>query len=154
MMTGLSYNIIGMTQGFSYPELLLMRAEAYARNSRKTEALSDLNTLRKYRYDNTQGSTDLPNGAALTEDQLLEEILKERRRELPIATFQRVLDLKRLALDNGKPWCKTTIEHKIGTQTYSASINSEYYVLPIPNNIIKYNPQWGLPLDTRPYNPK
>ena len=126
-----------MTQGFSYPELLLMRAEAYARNSRKTEALSDLNTLRKYRYDNTQGSTDLPNGAALTEDQLLEEILKERRRELPIATFQRVLDLKRLALDNGKPWCKTTIEHKIGTQTYSASINSEYYVLPIPNNIIK-----------------
>mgnify|MGYP002546517102 CR=1 FL=1 len=70
-----------MTQGFSYPELLLMRAEAYARNSRKTEALSDLNTLRKYRYDNTQGSTDLPNGAALTEDQLLEEILKERRRE-------------------------------------------------------------------------
>ena len=87
-----------MTQGFSYPELLLMRAEAYARNSRKTEALSDLNTLRKYRYDNTQGSTDLPNGAALTEDQLLEEILKERRRELPIATFQRVLDLKRLAL--------------------------------------------------------
>lgn len=145
---------IKMTQGFSYPELLLMRAEAYARNSRKTEALSDLNTLRKYRYDNTQGSTDLPNGAALTEDQLLEEILKERRRELPIATFQRVLDLKRLALDNGKPWCKTTIEHKIGTQTYSASINSEYYVLPIPNNIIKYNPQWGLPLDTRPYNPK
>ena len=87
---------IKMTQGFSYPELLLMRAEAYARNSRKTEALSDLNTLRKYRYDNTQGSTDLPNGAALTEDQLLEEILKERRRELPIATFQRVLDLKRL----------------------------------------------------------
>ena len=72
---------IKMTQGFSYPELLLMRAEAYARNSRKTEALSDLNTLRKYRYDNTQGSTDLPNGAALTEDQLLEEILKERRRE-------------------------------------------------------------------------
>ena len=41
---------IKMTQGFSYPELLLMRAEAYARNSRKTEALSDLNTLRKYIY--------------------------------------------------------------------------------------------------------
>ena len=90
----------------------------------------------------------------MTEEQLLEEILKERRRELPIATFQRVLDLKRLALDNGKPWCKTTIEHKIGTQTYSAPINSEYYILPIPNNIIKYNPQWGLFLDTRPYNPK
>lgn len=145
---------VKMTQGFSYPELLLMRAETYTRTSLRTEALADLNTLRKYRYDNIQGSTDLPNGAALTEDQLLEEILKERRRELPIATFQRVLDLKRLALDNGKPWCKTTIEHKIGAQTYSAPINSEYYVLPIPNNIIKYNPQWGLPLDTRLYSSK
>lgn len=29
---------IKMTQGFSYPELLLMRAEAYARNSRKNRS--------------------------------------------------------------------------------------------------------------------
>lgn len=142
------------TQGFSYPELLLMRAEAYARTNDKGLALKDLNTLRKYRYTENNGTTDLPNGASMNADQLLEEILKERRRELPIATFQRFLDLKRLALDAGKPWCKTSVEHKIGTQSYSASVNSEYFILPIPNNIITYNPQWGLTLDTRPYNPK
>lgn len=143
-----------MTQGFSYPELLLMRAEACVRTGRTAEALADLNLLRKYRYDRTQGTTDLPGGETLSSDQLLEEILNERRRELPIATFQRVLDLKRLALDHGKPWCKTTIEHRIGNQTYSAPIESAYFILPVPNNIIKENPQWGLPLDVRPYHPK
>lgn len=143
-----------VTQGFSYPELLLMRAEAYARTDAKTEALNDLNTLRKYRYKEVNGTTDLPGGSSMTTDRLLDEILKERRRELPIATFQRVLDLKRFALDAGKPWCKTEIEHKIGSQTFSAPLNSEYFVLPIPNNIINYNPQWGLQPDNRPYQPK
>lgn len=140
-------------QGLTYPELLLMRAEALVRNHQKDLALIDLNTLRKFRYDNTV-STDLPNGASLSEDQLLEEILKERRREQPVATFQRVLDLKRLALDTGKPWCKTEIVHKIGTESYSAPVNSKYFILLIPNNIIRLNPQWKIPLNTLPYNPK
>lgn len=139
-------------EGFTYPELLLMRAEAYARTHHKAEALEDLNTLRRFRYSGE--TTDLPGGAALTEDQLLEEILKERRREQPIATYQRALDLKRLSLDTGKPWCKTTIEHRIGDQTYSAQIQSEYFILPVPNNIIEHNPHWGLKTDDRPYNPK
>lgn len=142
-----------MTQGFSYPEVLLMRAEAYARTHNTTAALADLNTLRKYRYSQ-EGGTDLENGSTLSEDQLLEEILKERRRELPFSTFQRFLDLKRLALDTGKPWCKTTVEHKVGNKTYSAPVNSEYFILPIPNNIIMYNPHWGLKQNTTPYDPK
>ncbi len=146
------YKIKG-SQGFSYPELLLMRAEAYARTHNTAKALADLNTLRKYRYSNA-GETDLENGASLSEDELLEEILKERRRELPIATFQRFLDLKRLALDTGKPWCKTVLEHKIGNRTYSAPIKSEYFIVPIPNNIIMYNPQWGLEPNMTSYNPK
>lgn len=143
-----------MTQGFSYPELLLMRAEAYARIGRNNEALADLNTLRKYRYDSSLGVTDLSDGASLNSDQLLEEILKERRRELPLETFQRLLDLKRLALDEGKSWCKKTITHKLGNQSYSANINSEYFSLSITNDIIKFNPHWNLPLDMRPYQPK
>lgn len=142
------------SQGITHPELLLMRAEAFARTRALTEALADLNTLRHYRYSENNGTTDLPNGENLNPDQLLEEILKERRRELPVGTFQRFLDLKRLCLDTGKPWCKTEIVHKIGDQIYSAPINSEYFILPIPNNILKYNPQWGISLDNRPYNPK
>ena len=141
------------SQGSTYPELLLMRAEAYVRTHNAGAALADLNLLRKYRYSNAEG-TDLPGGELYSEDQLLEEILRERRRELPISTFQRLLDLKRLSLDTGKPWCKTTIVHTIGTQIYSASIDSEFFILPIPNNIIGYNPQWGLEPDRRPYQPK
>lgn len=142
------------SQGITHPELLLMRAEAYARTNALTKALNDLNTLRRYRYSENNGSTNLPNGENFNQQQLLEEILKERRRELPIGTFQRFLDIKRQSLDTGMPWSKSEITHKIGSQTYSAPVNSDYFILPIPNNIIQYNPQWELPLDTRPYNPK
>lgn len=138
-------------QGFTYPELLLMRAEAYARINDKTNALEDLNTLRKFRYKGTE--TDLPQGAALSQDELLYEILKERRRELPIATFQRLLDLKRLSLDTGKPWCKTKIDHQIGDRTYSADLNSDAFILSVPNTVILLNPQWGLEPEKREFNP-
>lgn len=138
-------------QGITYPELLLMKAEANARLNDLSQALADLNLLRRYRYSGA--NTDLPGGASMSQDQLITEILNERRRELPIGTFQRTLDLKRLALDVGKPWSKSEISHQIGSQTYSAPINSDYFTLPISNNIILHNPHWGLPLDTRPYNP-
>lgn len=141
-------------EGFTHPELLLMRAEAYARLGSLTEALADLNLLRSFRYKgNNSSETDLPGGSSLNQDQLLEEILKERRRELPLATFQRLLDLKRYSLDEGKAWCKTQIEHKIGNTTYSASLDSDIFILPIPNTVISLNPQWGLSLDERPFNP-
>ena len=141
-------------QGFTTPELLLMRAEAYARTGALPEALADLNLLRKFRYKGeNESETDLPNGSSLNQDQLLEEILKERRRELPIATFQRLLDLKRLSLDQGKSWCKTQIEHKIDNTVYSASLESDAFILPIPNTVILLNPQWQLSPDERPFNP-
>lgn len=87
----------------------------------------------------------MPDGAALSQDQLLNEILTERRREQPIASFQRTLDLKRYAQDAGKPWNKDIIEHKIDEKIYSKSINDAYYQsLPIDNVILQYNPQWGI----------
>ena len=143
-----------MTEGFSHPELLLMRAEAAARLGKKSQALADLNLLRKYRYDATKGSTDLANGSAMSDDELLNEVLTERRRELPSASFQRVLDLKRYILDAGKPWCKQTIEHKVGDKTFSGAVNSDLFILPVGNFAIRYNPQWGLQMDERPWNPK
>lgn len=131
------------SEGITYPLLLLMKAEAEARNNSLGEALNDLNTLRKYRYSGT--NTDLANGSSMSQDQLLNEILTERRREQPISSFQRTLDLKRYALDTGKPWSKTTITHKIGTKTYSKSITDAFYQsLPIDNAILEYNPQWGI----------
>lgn len=137
--------------GLTYPELLLMRSEANARNGRLGLALQDLNLLRKYRYSGN--TTDLAEGSSLDKDALLYEILKERRRELPMASFQRVLDIKRLALDSGKPWCKTRIEHVIDGKSYAADVKSKYYTLQISNSIISFNPQWGLQPNNDPYLP-
>lgn len=139
-------------EGITYPELLLMRAEAQARNHQLGNALSDLNMLRKYRYSGE--NTDLPNGSSLSEDQLLEEILKERRRELPQGSFQRVFDLRRYLLDSGKPWCKTTITHKIGEKTYSSAVDDERFIMQIKNTYIRYNPLWGLTEWEGYYDPK
>ncbi|TDQ73529.1 RagB/SusD family nutrient uptake outer membrane protein [Sphingobacterium yanglingense] len=138
-------------QGLTYPELLLMKAEANARLNKLSNALTDLNLLRKYRY--STALANLPNGAALSQDQLLEEILKERRRELPSGTFQRVFDIKRLALDTGKPWAKQKIEHTIGSKTYSADVKSKYFTLQINNPTIQLNPSWGLTPNMETYLP-
>ena len=90
----------------------------------------------------------------MNQDQLLEEILKERRRELPMESFQRIFDLKRYLLDAGKPWCKTTITHKIGGKTYSTTVTPEKFCMKIPNSYINFNPQWGLTPWEGTYDPK
>lgn len=138
--------------GITYPELLLIRAEAQARMGELPGALDDLNLLRKYRYAGE--NKDLPGGSSMTQDQLLEEILKERRRELPLSSYQRVFDIKRYVLDSGKPWCKTTITHKIGEKTYSTTVTKESFRMRIANSYIKYNPQWGLTEWSGTYDPK
>ena len=80
----------------------------------------------------------------------------KRRREQPLVSFQRTLDLKRYAQDAGKPWSKDIIVHKIGEKTYSKSINDAYYQsLPIDNAILQYNSQWGIAENNslfEPYN--
>lgn len=138
--------------GITYPELILMRAEAYARTGSLADALADLNLLRKYRYSGA--STDLPNGGSLGQDDLLHEILKERRREMNIGSNQRLIDLKRYQYDTGKPWSKTVIDHNIGTQVYSKPITDPIFNSKIDNIIINFNPHWGLEPDTRAYQPK
>ncbi len=135
-----------MTAGFTYPELLLMRAEGYARTNKLAEAITDLNTLRKYRY-----KTGTPLLTVGTQDQVISQVLDERRRELPVGHIKRFMDLKRLCLDSGKPWGKTKITHLVGTDTYEAAIDSHFFVLPISNTVLVFNPQWGIPLDTRPF---
>ena len=41
---------LSITEGVTYPLLLLMKAEAAARTNNLSAALADLNLLRKYRY--------------------------------------------------------------------------------------------------------
>ncbi|RFS19240.1 RagB/SusD family nutrient uptake outer membrane protein [Chitinophaga silvatica] len=135
-----------MTDGFSWPEILLMRAEGYARTNKLDLAIKDLNTLRQYRF-----KTGTPPLIAGTQDEVIKMVLEERRRELPIGGFKRFLDLKRFTLDNGKPWSKAQITHKIAGQTYTGTIDSKDFIVPITNVVLRFNPNWGIPLETRPY---
>lgn len=144
-------DFLSNTQAYTHPLLLLMKAEAEARIGDRTTALKDLNTLRKYRYSGEGVSL---SDASLPGDKLLEEILKERRREQPLVSIQRTLDLKRYVFDEGEPWCKMTITHKCGNKVYSKLITDAYYQsLNIDNAILEYNPQWGISVNTALYEP-
>lgn len=150
-------NKIPRSHGITYPEVLLMRAEAYARTNKLTEALADLNLLRRFRYERASGEavtvTDLPGGAGLNQDQLLHEILKERRRELPYNSFHRIIDIKRYFHDTGKPWSQTSLTHNIGPKEFSVTLNKHSFTLPITNEIIRYNTHWGLTPTPGLWNP-
>lgn len=138
-----------MTAGFSFPELLLMRAEAYARTNRLPEALADVNLLRKYRMVTGTPDLTMPAGG---KDAVIQLVLDERRRELPLAHLKRFFDLKRFCLEPGKPWGKTTIVHTLGSETFEAKIDDPVFVLPKTNSVLIFNPQWGIAPDTRPFN--
>ncbi len=135
-----------LTSGFTYPEVLLMRAEAYARTGKLAEAITDLNLLRRYRY-----KTGTPQVVMGTQDEVIAEVLKERRRELPASGIKRLLDLKRFVPDAGKPWHKAKIVHKLGTETFEAAVDSDLFIFNIANTILQYNPHWNIPLDNRPF---
>ncbi|SEW37842.1 RagB/SusD family nutrient uptake outer membrane protein [Chitinophaga arvensicola] len=136
-----------LTSGFTYPELLLMRAEGYARTNRLQEAMNDLNLLRKYRYVTGTPDWQMPG----SQEEVINLVLQERRRELPLGHIKRFLDLKRYVLDAGKPWSKNKITHVVGQQVYNADIDSHFFQFPISNNILKFNPQWNVPLEQRIY---
>ncbi len=138
---------IATTSGYTYPEILLMRAEANARINKTTEALADLNYLRVLRY-----KTGTPPLTITNQDQLITEILKERRRELPVGSPKRFFDLKRFCLDTGKPWSKQSITHTVKGTPYSATIDSDFFILPIRNDVLRWNPQWNVPLDESPWS--
>ncbi len=135
------------TSGYTYPEILLMRAEANARINKTTEALADLNYLRVLRY-----KTGTPLLAITNQDQLITEILKERRRELTVGSPKRFFDLKRFCLDTGKPWSKQSITHIVKGTPYTATIDSDFFILPIKNDVLRWNPHWNVPLDESPWS--
>lgn len=135
--------------GISSPTLILTLAEAAARTGKDAEALGYLNSFRKYRY-----TTQTATLATLTGDNLLEEILAERRRELPIVSCQHYWDLKRYAKeDASKPWVKKSITRTIMGETVTSDINGSDYILTIANSYIEFNPSWGLTINTETYYP-
>ncbi|MDD2426190.1 MAG: RagB/SusD family nutrient uptake outer membrane protein, partial [Bacteroidales bacterium] len=138
---------VARTSGYTYPEILLMRAEGRARTNNVTGALADLNYLRKFRH-----KTGTPDLVITSKDAAIQEIVNERRRELPMGSPKRFFDLKRFCLETGKTWCKTSITHTVKGQPYTANIDSKFFILPISNDVLRWNTHWGIPLEETPWS--
>lgn len=119
------------------PELLLTRAEAYARLGGATniqKALTDLNKLRKNRIEPAYYS-DL-NSTNGTE--VLKWILEERRRELVFGGL-RFYDQKRYNVD---PELAKDLTRMVEGKTLELPANSPLYVMSIWPKVSNYHPEW------------
>lgn len=115
--------------GIRMSEVYLNRAEALVRmggadNLAAAHAL--LTTLRSKRYENPDA---LPS---MTQNELLEEVLLERRRELRFTCF-RWFDMKRLKV--------TVTRQGINGETVTLTGDSPRYTWAIPLDVMEYNPQ-------------
>jgi len=117
--------------GLATDELYLVRAECAARAGHVTPALEDLNTLLRKRYA-TGRFTDI---MVATPQAALDTILVERRKELPFRGL-RWSDLRRL----NKEGRNITLHRVLDGIPYELLPNSKLYTLPIPPDVLHYNP--------------
>lgn len=114
-------------------EILISRAEAYARLNKNTEALVDLNTLRQSRYSNFV--VGIETGA-----DLLTAILFERRLELAFEGH-RFFDLKRLGLGvTRSSFGDKSDGTGINNVTKTLPAGDIHFQLPLPQSEINANP--------------
>lgn len=114
--------------GFATDEVYLIRAECAARAGNTEAALTDLNTLRKNRWDNTF----VPLTANSAED-ALKLVIEERRRELPFRNL-RWTDLRRLNKDSR---FALTLTRTLNGQEYRLPPNDSRYTLLIPREVLE-----------------
>ncbi|WP_167457268.1 RagB/SusD family nutrient uptake outer membrane protein [Sphingobacterium detergens] len=110
--------------GIATDEIMLNRAECYARDGKLELAFKDLNSLLIKRW---AVGTFVPLSAA-TRDQALRLILSERKKEL-LFRGTRWNDLRRL---NQEDEFKTTLSRTISGQTYTLPPNDPRYIFLIP----------------------
>jgi hypothetical protein len=126
-------DIYNCFSGIATDEIYLIRGESYIRTGHIQEGLMDINTLLLNRYV-TGTYTPLTN---LTKEEALEFCFKERRKELLMRGL-RWMDLKRLNMEGRNIIPKRIVHGK----TYILPPNSNFYALPIPDDIIKLS---GMP---------
>jgi len=117
--------------GLATDDLYLIRAEYEAWAGNTAAALSDLNTLLKKRW--RQG-TFVPVTAA-TPAAARDSVLQERRKELAFRGL-RWTDLRRL----NKEGRNIILTRVLNGTTYQLMPNSNLYTLPIPPDVLSYNP--------------
>lgn len=125
------YPYIETNMAMSVPEIILIAAECEARVGSKDQAMLYLDQLLENRIVAYQAQT------AATNQEALDKVLIERRKEMCILGCTRVIDLKRL---NREPRYAKTITHVVNGQTYTLEPNSPRYVFPIPPKVLSFNP--------------
>ncbi|MFD2967842.1 RagB/SusD family nutrient uptake outer membrane protein [Sphingobacterium bambusae] len=123
----------GRNVGPTVPEMLLIKAEAEARNNQPAAAMTLVNQLRASRI--------LPSGqvnltASSANDALL-KVVQERRREFMFRML-RWWDMRRLKDD---PLFQKTYTRTVGGQTFTLAPNSNRYVFRIPQYEINLSPE-------------
>ena len=109
------------------PEMMLIKAECLARQHDRA-CLEVLDELRRHRF-----STFTPLDVA--DDQLLQTVLDERRRELPFHGL-RLFDMKRLAKEG---IFTTIVTREVNGETYTLEPNSPKYLVPVSSKLISLN---------------
>lgn len=126
---------IGETRnvGPSVPEMMLIKAEYYARNNDATNAMLWVNRLREKRFK----PADYVALTASSPADALTKVIEERRREF----FGRMLrwwDMRRL---KNEPAFQRTYTRTFNGTTYTLAPNSNRYVFPIAQSLINLNPE-------------
>lgn len=116
--------------GLATNEIVLNRAEAYARTNHLNEAQEDINRLLRHRY-NPNAYVDLSSNDIT---QVLKFILSERRKELPFTGQLRWEDLRRL---NEEPRFEVELKRVVNGQTFTLLPKNERYIYPIPDDEVR-----------------
>lgn len=117
--------------GFSSIENMLIAAECEARIGSKDNAMAYINKIRDNRIKNNQALS------AANNEEALQYVLNERRREFAFVGFHRLIDLKRL---NYEDRFKKTVTHQVNGETFTLEPNDNRYIFPINQIILNYNP--------------
>lgn len=118
-------NTFYLFSGVTTSELLLTRAECYARTGRPEEALNDVNNLRRMRFRKSQYQP------LVNDEDLLVNILTERRKDLLMRGL-RFIDIKRLNREGQNIILKRVVKG----EEYLLEPNSGRYALSIPQIIV------------------
>lgn len=122
--------------GLKVPEIILNRAEVYAREGNAEKTADMLNKLRVKRFE---ANKYVALQASDIKDDLLQAVINERRREF-VGTDIRWFDQRRLNMDPA--YAKTVTREYKGT-TYKLEPNSPRYVYPIEASLLVDNPEIG-----------
>ncbi|MBE9601566.1 RagB/SusD family nutrient uptake outer membrane protein [Pedobacter sp. MC2016-24] len=122
----------GVYTGLGVPELMLNRAEVYAREGNLAKTLELLNKLRENRFRSGYPTLSITNPA-----DLLPAVINERRREF-MGTGFRWFDQRRLSLD--ADFAKPVIRTFDGVD-YTLAPGSNLYIYPVAQAVLELNPE-------------